>query len=379
MKIVKRFIILTFIALVSSCKKENNMIYKVQKFEWLVETSADSLCPIEVYHGSFTDSEGDTQWIPSGEYLNDRWGGYGASYVVGDERRKIPESMQITWFSYAENKFFQGNFQLPQKKIYDIFNKDYGQSKTPDGIEHKNNFSYLSISIAPQGLITLWASGEGKIEIGTYEAKEIKMAWKDFYGTQGTITQIEEVRDRVKDMLPFVQKEIAEGTINNTYFKDRLERYHYTISTNKTEEYTLYNYGISFLNQEVINNNIGHISFLNDKENPKGIATDGNIYVKDKFDRKFEVRFDANLLEGQELYDKLPPETNMTKNISYMKLWADFFKNNKDVQFQIKFNDKIEKSDIRKPILCGKIVLKSPTTELELPNSRVEIFDSEEW
>jgi hypothetical protein len=378
MKIVKYIITLTLIAFLWSCKKENNMIYKIQKFEWLVEVCADSLCPMEVYHGNFIDSSNETQWIPSGDYLNSQWGIGGASYVVGDERRKIPESMQITWFSYAENKFYQGNFELPQKKIYDIFNQDYGQSKTPDGVEHKNEFNTFLVSMAPQGLVTLWVTGEGQIEIGTYEAKEIVMDWKDFH-SQGTATQRETVLMWQKDMLPITQKEIADGTINNAYFKDRLERYHYSVSTNKTDEYTLYNYGISFLNEEVINNNIGHLAFLRDTENPKGIATDGNIYVKDKYGNKFEVRFDANLLEGQEMYVKLPPEQNRAKNIRYMKLWDDFFKNNKDVQFQIKFNDKFEKSDIRDRKICGKIVLKSPTAELELPNSRVELFDSEEW
>lgn len=366
----------------NSCKKENNMIPKIEqleKFEWLAETSADSLCPVEVYHGSFTVTDGNTHWIPSGEYLNDQWGGYGAVYAVGDDKRKIPESMQITWFSYAENKFYQGDFNLPQKKIYDIFKKDYGYYKLPNGHKEKEAFSTLLLSFAPQGLVTLWASGCGSIEIGTYQAKEIFMEWKDFYGTQGTITRNEEVKDRQKDMLPIVQQEIATGKINNTYIKNRLQRYNYTIATNKPDEYTIFHYGISFLNQEVINHKIGDLTFLSDTQNGKGIATNGNVYVKNKFNQEFEIRFDANLLAGQQLYDRLPPEQTRTKNINYMQLWEDFFEKNKDVQFLIKFKDKIEKSSINKPVLCGKIVLKSGKNELEFPNSRVEFFDSEEW
>lgn len=375
--------LLLLIITLTSCKKENKMIPKleqIQKFEWLAQTSADSLCPVEVYHGSFTDSSGATQWIPAGEYLNDRWGFSSGIMAVGDDNRKIPESMQITWFSYAEDKFFQGSFSLPQKKIYDIFKKDYGKYKLPSGQEEKEDFSNLLVSMAPEGLVTLWATGHmGQVEIGTFEAKEILIDWKDFYGSQGTVTRYEEVRDNRKDMLPFIQEDIAKGNINNKYIKGRLARYNYTIATNKPEEYTIYNYGVAFLNHEDISLKYAGLPFLTDLEDPKGIATNGNVYVKDKFGSKFEVRFDANLLEGQGLYKVSEPRQNRAKDIDYMQLWTAFFEKNKDVQFLIKFNDKVEKSDIHKPLICGKIVLKSLTTELEFPNSRVEFFDSEEW
>ncbi len=354
------------------------MMTKIEKIKWLAEVNADEYCPVEIYYGFLIDSKGEKQSIPTGEYLQGGWGSYGGTMSDGDEKRKVPEKLEICWFSYAENRFYKGTFDLPQKKMYDIFKKDYGKTKSPSGEDKKNEFNTLLLGFAPQGMVTLWITGIGQIEIGTYQAQDFLMDWKDFR-TMGTATRFEEVRMRQKAMLPFVQEDVNRNSINNKYFKQLLERYHYSIGINKTDEYTIYNYGISFLNQEEIGNEVAGLEFLTDIVNSKGLAVDGNIFIKDKFNRHFEVRFDANLLENQISYMKMPTFETRNKNIAFMKLCKDFFEKNKEVQFLIKFNDKIEKSDINKPVLCGKIVLKSPTAELEIPNSRVEFFDAEEW
>lgn len=348
---------------------------KIETFRSSVEVNADEYCPVEVVHGSFIASDGKTQWVPAGEYLSETWGYGGAAYVVGDDKSKVPEKLEITWFSYTENSFYKGSFDLPQKKMYDIFKKDYGKTKEADGTYTKNEFNTLLLGFAPQGMVTLWMTGVGQIEIGTYQAPDILMDWKGFHKRD----RFTFVRDYQKDMLPFVQEEIYKNNINNKYFKQLLERYHYTIGINKIDEYTIYNYdSIIFLNEEAISNEVAGLTFLNNFAEGKGLIRDGNFYIKDKFNRHFEVRFDADLLEGQK-YSELTTLETRNKNIAYMKLCKDFFEKNKDVQFLIKFNDKIEKSDINKPVLCGKIVLKSPTAELVLPNSRVEFFDAEEW
>jgi hypothetical protein len=102
--------------MLSSCKKDKNMMVKIEKFEWLAETSGDVSCPVEIVYGKFIMSDGSTGFMPSGQYLNGSWGISRGSMSVGEDRKKVPDSLKIVWFSYAENKFFEGHFELPQKK-----------------------------------------------------------------------------------------------------------------------------------------------------------------------------------------------------------------------------------------------------------------------
>lgn len=106
----------------SNKEKQKEILIKTEKFEWLPETSGDETCPVEVVNGDFILSDESIVAIPSNEYLNGIWGANSGTMVVNDSKKPVPKSMEITWFSYAENKFFSGKFELPQKK-YMIFLK----------------------------------------------------------------------------------------------------------------------------------------------------------------------------------------------------------------------------------------------------------------
>ncbi|MCV9929778.1 DUF2931 family protein [Flavobacterium sp. LS1R49] len=349
------------------------MLVKTEKFEWLAETSGDESCPVEVVQGNFILSDGNTVWIPSGQYLNGNWGASSGTMVVGDDLKKVPERMKITWFSYAENKFYTGDFELPQKKIYDIFKKDYGKSIMPNGVEYKNEYNTLTVAMASQGLVTVWIGGIGKKEIGTYQAHEtVDVEWSSFHkGDKSVLMNL-----RQKQMLPFVQKEIAEGKISNTYFKNRLKRYHYTIGTNRPD-FKIYNYDVLFMNNEVISKTNTGVEFLTDTIIGKGVAKEIVLYIKDQFAHDLEVRVDVDLLDGKVPNERLKPLEERAFNNQLMDLFKTFFEQNKNVELYIKFNKEIIKSNINKPVYSGKVCLKSATAELEIPNSKVEVYNAE--
>lgn len=356
-----------------SDKKQKEMLVKTEKFEWLVNVGADLTAPMEVVHGSFTDSKGESQWIPSGEYLgNNRWEDGGGIYVVGDEKKRIPERMNITWFSYAEDKFYTGDFELPQKKIYDLFKKDYGTYINYDGTESKNKYNTFKLGIAPQGLVTLWISGCAVIEIDTYQAHETQINWNAFQkGDKSVLLEL-----RKKQMPLFVQEEIKQNKISNEYYKNRLKRYHYTIGVNNPD-FKIYEYSISFINHEnyyIYNNGL---DFLEDMVNTKAIAKQMVLFIKDRFHHPLEVRINIDLLNGKIPYQDLEPLEERQYYNQLMNRFQAFYEQNKDVQLYIKFDDKIVKSNIDKPVYCGKVCLKSSTNELEIPNSFVEVFDAE--
>ncbi|WP_394772868.1 DUF2931 family protein [Flavobacterium sp.] len=362
----------------SNKEKQKEMLIKIEKFEWFAETSGDESCPVEVISGSFILSDKTEGWIPSGQYLNDSWGSSSSgTMVVGDDKKKVPERMKITWFSYAENKFFSGDFELPQKEIYDIFKKDYGNSIGMDGVEYKNEYNTLTIAFAPQGIVTLWIGGFGNKEIGTYQANEIfDIEWSSF---SKNLDRNEVVKNYQKDMLPFVQEEIATNKISNTYFKNRLKRYNYKIGTNRSD-FKIYNYDIFFMNNEVISNANTGIEFLNDTVVGKAVPISMVIFIEDQFSRQLEVRIWVDLLNGKTTNENDAIKDPLEKrnfNNQLMERFKAFFDKNENVELYIKFNKEITKSNINKPIFSGKVYLKSPTSEIEIPNSKVEVYDAE--
>jgi len=358
-----------------SCKKNDIMTMQTEKFEWLPVVSGDKICPVEIVNGSFVFSDETSSSIPIGEYLNGDWGISNGTMVVGDDFKKVPKQMLITWFSYAENKFYKGNFELPQKTIYDILRKDYGKSMMPDGSEYQNEFTRLLIGFAPQGLMTLWISGLGNKEIGTYQATETSdIEWSNFHKGEKSLL----VNSRREEMLKFVQEEISQGKVNNSYFKNRLKRYLYKIKTNRND-FKIYNYDIVFLNNEVISNTNTGLEFLNDTTNGKAVPISMAIFVEDQFSRRLEVRIWVDLLDGKTTRenDYLKDLEKRNFNIQLMERFKTFFAQNENVELYIKFNNEIVKSNINKPVYSGKVYLKSPTSEVEIPNSKVEVYDAE--
>lgn len=361
--------------MLSSCKKDDKMLTKIEKFEWLASAGASETSPMEIVRGCFIASDSSTQWIPNGEYLQAGWGNGNGVWAVGEDMRKVPERMELTWFSYTENKFYTGSFELPQEKMYNLFKKDYGKGKRPNGEEFSLKFAELTIGLAPQGMVTLWMSGFAQVEIGTFQAHETNIDWKDFY--RGDAKQEVVLKSYQKDMLPFVQEEIAHHKISNVYWKSLLEKCHYAITFNKGDRYKLYNYEVWFINHEFINKNSHDFAFIDKSEVEKAIPSNIVLYIKDTLEKKLEVRIDVDVLDGKQPYEDLTALEERTKNQNLIKLFKTFFDQNKDVQLYVKFDEEIKKSNINKPVYSGKVFLKSATTEVEIPNSKVEVYDVE--
>jgi hypothetical protein len=379
MKKFSRIISVLLLTIVLSCKKnEKDMIVKVEKFEWSSGVSADVAYPMEVIFGSFALSDGNSAWIPSGEFLQGDWHSTSSFYAVGEERKKVPESMLIRWFSYTENKFYLGDFELPQKKLYDHFKKDYGTAFYPSGNEYKKAYYILTVGIAPKGMITVWIGGSaGNIEIGTYQGHEVfDEDWNDFSKNPDRKSVMKSYYD---DFLPFVQKEIDDNKVSNTYFKNRLKRYDYRIGTNNPD-FKIYDFDILFLNGEVMEKINAGLEFLTDTVNGKGVPNTMAIFIEDRFRHKLEVRIWVDLLDGKNTDENdhlQDPIEVRSFNNQLMDRFKTFFEYNQNVELYIKFDKEIKKSNINKPVYSGKVCLKSPTNEFEIPNSKVEVYDAE--
>ena len=135
----------------------NVMSDNVTKFEWDSTESAPKLYPMKIIKGEFM-YKGEIDrglYIPSGGTLVDGWGNPVSSHVTGDKYKPLPDRLKITFFSNAENQFYQGEFKLPYDNILALFK---------EGVEMNQEYpvySSIMAGIAPGGAVSVWVIGSG--------------------------------------------------------------------------------------------------------------------------------------------------------------------------------------------------------------------------
>lgn len=139
------------------------------KYEWSVETVADMGYPMEILGGAFLDDKEEVlAGIPADMYLNNQWwNGDSGSIAAGEDFRPLPSLMTIRWFSYAEDKFYEGKFNLDHKNLEEEFNKTF---KCSFGNE---KYSSIKVALAPEGQAFLYLTGPNMKLFGNYQAQEI--------------------------------------------------------------------------------------------------------------------------------------------------------------------------------------------------------------
>lgn len=263
-KVIVIFSIILTTQLTSCQKMENAENYKTEKFEWDGDATSPEGYPMWIiYPHSFILSDGYEAVIPNETDMQDGWERSVRSWSVGESNKAIPDSLKIAWYSYTENKFYKGSFKMPQEKIYKLFKDGYliygiNQEKASKNNNytkelHKETFSALTVGLAPEGMVVVWASGQNKIEIGRFQGEEVpegpeadKM-WKQIAELSDRPTSI---KQSMSEFTPEVREEILSGKISSKRWDDYRLRYPWKVSFNQTLE--IYDYYVRFFNSEKI-------------------------------------------------------------------------------------------------------------------------------
>jgi hypothetical protein len=262
---IKIIVLLILTTQLSSCQKKMEN-YKTEKFEWEGNvTSPEGYSMIVVSPNVFYSDGGKfITLIPnmSGTEGSD-WTGSGRGWASNPA--PIPDHLSIAWFSNTENKFYEGEFELPQKKIYDLFKEGYLIYSIPiindngKALLHKETFTAITVGLAPKGMVVVWASGQNKVEIGRYQGKEIgkeesNRMWKHFFkgvgGSDPGNMPLQIPNKELETFLPHVQQEIREGKISCKQWDDYRLRYNWKVEFNKLLE--MYSYYIGYFNSEYV-------------------------------------------------------------------------------------------------------------------------------
>lgn len=140
---------------------------KKKKFEWEATWNAPKLYTMRLIDGSFY-SEDRPSTIRHG-YGDNGWG-FPGSYSIGNTAPKhLPQKLKLHWYSFTEDKFYEGNFTLPYDRILELFNEGFNMRRA----KVKCTYEDIVVGIAPGGRVAVWVKGDGKqTEVGIYQAEE---------------------------------------------------------------------------------------------------------------------------------------------------------------------------------------------------------------
>jgi hypothetical protein len=129
---------------------------------------------MELTGGAFSSSNGSSLYVPP-SLLHSGWGEEVSIHIVGDDTKALPDRLNITFYSYLEDKFYQGDFKLPYDRIVDLFAAGYSarRGKTPH-----ITFDAIIAGVAPGGAVSVWLSGiERQVEVFFGHAQEVELDW----------------------------------------------------------------------------------------------------------------------------------------------------------------------------------------------------------
>jgi hypothetical protein len=215
---------LSFLSLLSLGAFSTTM---VTEFDWLASDSAPQNYPMEIIRGSFNYPDGGSLYIPNGKILDKGWGKSISTHVVGPDLKPLPSSIDITFFSYAEDQFYQGSFDLPYKQILEMFNHPF-LSRDKD---KEINYHRITAGVAPGGVVTVWVEGkQRRIEVFSGIAEKVDLDWSNLT-TFDEMTREElvelTVEDTRKDLSPEEQTKMASDPVPVERWKSYRKRFNW--------------------------------------------------------------------------------------------------------------------------------------------------------
>lgn len=143
----------------------------MEKFEWETSDSAPKLYVMSIVSGSLFYT-GGSQYVPDKSDLRIGWGRGASSH--GGGINPPPRALDISFFSYTENQFYQGRFDLPYEKMLSLFQTGYYSPNQEGHI----TYHQIVVGVAPGGAVAVWLAGiERTTEVFFGQAKKVDLPW----------------------------------------------------------------------------------------------------------------------------------------------------------------------------------------------------------
>lgn len=158
-----------------TCCQAASLGVNMNKFELQATESAPKNFPMEIISGSLFYQDGSgSLYVPNKSTIHHGWGKGISSHVVGDDLKPLPDRLAITFFSYTENQFYRGKFDLPYEKILALFQAGFYSPNQEQNI----TYDQIVVGVAPGGVVSVWLWGYEKItEVFFGQADKIEGDW----------------------------------------------------------------------------------------------------------------------------------------------------------------------------------------------------------
>ena len=177
-------------------------------FDWLPTECAPKDYPARIVRGTLLFGDGGSVPIPGDQLINNGWGAVGSTHIVGPSLKPVPVQLELRWFSYLEDRFYAGRFELPSARMLELFGA--GAASPRPGPRLK--YDTVIVGVAPGGDVSVWMGAQRIVtEVATYRAAVAELSWTAVLDNPG-IPRAKYIADALKEALPAEVLKRVTGT-----------------------------------------------------------------------------------------------------------------------------------------------------------------------
>ena len=179
-------------------------------YQWFPTECAPLGYPMSIVKGNFIFADRRSVYIADDRLIYNGWGAQGSLHVVGDKLKPLPTQLELSWFSYTEDQFYGGKFDLPLDKLSEMFRSG---TASPDGSE-RWAYDRIIVGMAPGGDISVWVGARRIVkELVTFRAKAVNLPWTVVLD-HPTITRTQHIADQLNEaMSPEMLKRVKSKPV----------------------------------------------------------------------------------------------------------------------------------------------------------------------
>ncbi len=205
-----------------------------EKFRLSAGPCAAKGYPMTILFGAFVRPDGKTLPVPAGNTLEGKWGLSSIGQVVGDEFQPVPVSLEILYFSYLEDTFYEGAFPLPQQELRALLRTGFWAHRE----QQQRTYDELTVCVLPKGAVVVWLVGAGRqVLVGRYQGQVSKVDFRRFYPKSD---RAEMLRQKLAAAPPAVQAQAKAGTLSARQWDEYLKTYPWQVAFNQPLKLTYY-------------------------------------------------------------------------------------------------------------------------------------------
>ena len=217
-----------------------------ERFRLSAAPAAAEGYPMEVIDGYFLPAAGtgSTGISIAPEFLEGDWGRSAIVWGVGNPMQPVPERFWVSWYSYTEDKFYEGHFLLPQQRLTELLRQGYWNVQD----KQRQTYEELTVCLLPKGVVVLWLTGRNQVLIGRYEGHEIHYDFKRFNEAANRPRMVAQEQAKLP---PAVQHEIKTHTLSTRRWDAYLKKYSWQLAFSQSVK--LINQAVGYFSGEDIN------------------------------------------------------------------------------------------------------------------------------